>query len=69
MAFEGKVWIGFVVKADGSLTNFSILRGVAPMCDNEALRVAKLMPKWIPGKQRGKPVCVHYQMSITFKLE
>jgi protein TonB len=65
---EGKVFVGFVVEKDGSLTNFSIVRGVHPLLDNEALRVVKMMPKWIPGKQRGKAVRVQYQVPITFKL-
>jgi protein TonB len=65
---EGKVTIGFVVEPDGRLTNFTILRGVAPALDEEALRVVKMMPKWKPGKQRGKAVRVQYQLPITFTL-
>jgi protein TonB len=65
---EGKVHVGFVVEPDGRLTNFTILRGRAPSLDEEALRVAKLMPKWKAGKQRGKTVRVRYQMPITFTL-
>jgi protein TonB len=65
---EGRVQIGFVVEPDGRLTNFKVLRGRAPSLDEEALRVAKLMPKWKPGKQRGKAVRVQYQMPITFTL-
>jgi TonB family protein len=65
---EVKVWIGFVVKADGSLTDFSIVKGVAPVFDDEALRVAKLMPNWIPAKHRGKHVCSYYNMPIIFRI-
>jgi protein TonB len=65
---EGKVWVGFVVEADGRITNVKILRGRAQSLDDEALRVAKLMPKWKPGKQRTKAVRVQYQMPITFTL-
>ncbi|MDR0602676.1 MAG: energy transducer TonB [Bacteroidales bacterium] len=65
---EGRVQIGFVVEPDGRLTNFKVLRGRAPSLDEEALRVAKLMPKWKAGKQRGKAVRVQYQMPITFTL-
>jgi protein TonB len=65
---EGKVYVGFVVEPDGRLTNFKVLRGRAPSLDEEALRVAKLMPKWKAGKQRGKAVRVQYQMPITFTL-
>ncbi len=65
---EGRVVVGFVVEPDGRLTNFKVIRGRAPSLDDEALRVAKLMPKWKPGKQRGKTVRVQYQMPITFTL-
>jgi len=65
---EGRVTVGFVVEKDGSLTNFAILRGVDRLLDEEVLRVVKLMPKWISGEQRGKPVRVQYNMPITFTL-
>lgn len=66
---EGKVVVGFVVEKDGSLTNFTIQKSVHPLLDEEVIRVVKLMPKWIPGKQRGKIVRVQYTMPVTFKLE
>jgi protein TonB len=68
IGLEGRVWVGFVVEADGRITNVKILRGRAQSLDDEALRVAKLMPKWKPGKQRTKAVRVQYQMPITFTL-
>ena len=68
IGLEGKVWVGFVVEKDGSLSNFSIAKGVAPVLDDEALRVVKMMPKWTPGKQRSKPVRVQYQIPISFSL-
>ena len=67
---QGKVYVGFIVEADGSLTNFSIIRSSGhSVLDEEALRVVKLMPNWIPGKQRGKPVRVQYMMHIIFSLD
>jgi len=65
---EGKVIIAFVVEPDGRLSHFEVVRGAAPALDEEALRVAKLMPKWKAGKQRGKEVRVRYTMPITFTL-
>ncbi|MDR1180821.1 MAG: energy transducer TonB [Bacteroidales bacterium] len=65
---EGRVHVGFVVEPDGRLTNFKVVRGRAPSLDEEALRVAMLMPRWRPGKQRGKAVRVQYQLPITFTL-
>ncbi len=66
---QGKVFIQFVVGKDGSITNVTVLRGVDPSLDKEAVRVVKSMPKWKPGKQRGKPVYVRYQVPINFKLQ
>ena len=66
---EGRVMVAFVVEVDGSLTNFKILRSVHPLLDEEALRVVKMMPKWIPGEQKGKPVRTQFQIPITFQLD
>jgi len=68
VGLEGKVWISFVVEPDGRLTNIEVYRGVAPILDEEALRVVKMMPKWTPGKQRGKNVRVAFRLPITFTL-
>lgn len=65
---EGRVFIGFVVEKDGSITNISVLRGVCEDLDNEAVRVVKAMPKWTPGMNKGKPVRVQYTLPIVFKL-
>ena len=55
---EGRVIVRFVVGRDGSVSNVEVVRGVSPELDAEAVRVVSLMPKWIPGKQRGKAVAV-----------
>lgn len=65
---EGKVYLTFVVETDGSLSNISVLRGIGGGCDEESIRMAENMPNWEPGKQRGKPVRVQYNMPIKFKL-
>ncbi|PLX07135.1 MAG: energy transducer TonB [Marinilabiliales bacterium] len=65
---EGRVFVSFVIGKDGSVTDVKILRGVDPYLDKEAERVVKAMPKWKPGKQRGKPVKVQYQIPINFRL-
>ena len=66
---EGRVIVQFVVDRDGSITDTKVLRSVSPELDAEALRVVGMMPKWNPGKQRGKAVAVKYTMPITFHLE
>ena len=63
---QGRVFVGFIVEPDGSISNVKMLRGIGGGCDEEAMRVIKSMPKWKPGKQGGKPVRVSYQIPISF---
>ena len=65
---EGRVFIEFVVEKDGSLTDFEVIRGIGAGCDEEAIRVLKLAPKWKPGKQRGRPVRVRMILPVIFKI-
>ena len=65
---QGPVYLTFVVEKDGSITNVKILRGIGGGCDDEAMRVAKLMPKWNPGRQNGKEVRVQMNMPTSFIL-
>jgi len=64
---EGKVLVKFRVKADGSLQNFEVVRGVNPSLDKAALEVCKTMPAWNPGKQRGKRVSCNVIVPVVFK--
>ncbi len=66
---SGRVFVTFVVERNGSVTDVQVLRGIGGGCDEEAVRVIKMMPKWNPGKQRGKPVRVQYRMPIKFTLQ
>ena len=66
---QGRVYVTFVVNTDGSITDARIARGVDPSIDKEALRVVNTLPKWKPGKQRGKPVRVSYTVPINFVLQ
>jgi protein TonB len=65
---QGAVFVTFVVEVDGRISDLKVLRGIRYGCDEEALRVVKGMPKWTPGKQRGKEVRVQYNLPIRFKL-
>ncbi len=65
----GKVFVTFVVEKDGSITNPKILRDIGGGCGAEAIRVVKNMPRWNPGKQRGKPVRVQFNLPINFSLK
>jgi TonB family protein len=66
---QGRVFVGFIVEPDGSLSDFKVLRGIGYGCDEEALRLVKSMPKWKPGMQRGKAVRVQYLVPVNFKLD
>ena len=66
---QGRVFISFVVEPDGSVSNVNVMRSLGGGCDEEAVRVVKAMPKWKPGKQRGKPVRVSYILPVNFKLQ
>jgi protein TonB len=66
---QGRVFVQFVVNTDGSITDVRVARGVDPSLDQEAIRVVKTLPKWKPGKQRGKPVRVSYTVPINFQLQ
>jgi protein TonB len=67
-SIQGRVIIRFAVMADGNVSNISVLKGVDPELDNEALRVIGLLPQWKPGLQGGKPVNVWYSVPVTFTL-
>ena len=66
---QGTVVCSFVVETDGSISNVSVVRGVDPSLDKEAVRVIKSMPRWNPGKQEGRPVRVKYTMPLKFQLQ
>jgi len=68
-SIQGRVFVNFVVEPDGSVSNVKVLRGIGGGCDEEAMRVVKTMPKWKPGKQRGKAVRVSYTLPVVFKLQ
>lgn len=66
---SGKVFVSFVIEKDGTVSDAKVLRKLHPAFDEEALRVVKLMPKWEPGRQDGKPVRVQFNLPINFNLK
>jgi protein TonB len=66
---QGTVYFQFVIDSKGNITDVKILRGIGGGCDEEALRVIKMMPQWKPGRQNGKTVRVLYNMPVIFKLQ
>lgn len=65
---QGRVYIGFVVEKDGNITDVKVLRGIGGGCDEAAVKVVKALPKWNPGKQRGKSVRCRFSIPIAFTL-
>ena len=66
---QGRVYLTFIVEADGSLTGITIAKNLTKELDREAKRVARKMPKWIPGEVAGKRVRTRCSLPIVFRLE
>ena len=64
---EGRVVVSFFVETDGSLTDIKVVRGIAKELDEEAVRVVKSMPKWIPGEMNGHLARIRFTLPIVFK--
>lgn len=65
---QGRVFIEFTVKKDGSLSDFNVIKGIGEGCDQEAIRVLQLSPPWNPGKQNHQPINQRYVLPIVFSL-
>lgn len=65
---QGRVTLQFTVGTDGSVSNVTVLRGVDPSLDKEAVRIVSSSPKWTPGRQRERPVKVTYTFPVIFQL-
>ena len=69
LGVEGRVFLQFVVEKDGSLTDVTVARGVSPELDNEAKRIIRAMPKWIPATSNGEKVRSKMIVPFKFSLE
>ena len=65
---SGKVYVTFVIDTDGTVLKPRLLRDIGGGCGTESIRIIKLMPKWKPGKQNGKPVRVQYNLPVVFDM-
>ena len=65
---QGRVTLSFIIEEDGSITDIKCMRSPHDDLTKEAIRVVKLMPKWLPGKQNGKAVRVKYVLPVSFRL-
>jgi protein TonB len=68
MRIEGTVIVNFIVGKDGTISDITVLRSPHKLLSDEAIRAFKLMPKWVPGKQKGEAVNVSYTQPIFFQL-
>ena len=65
---QGRVIVRFVITQTGKVKDVRVIRSLDPDCDNEAIRVVKLMPDWIPGSQNGEKCDVSYTLPLNFRL-
>jgi TonB family protein len=65
---EGKVIVSFIIGRNGMPSHVKLIRGIGNGCDEEALRLVRTMPKWIPGKVKGKDVRVQFNLPVKFQL-
>ena len=68
LGVEGRVFVQFIVEKDGSLSDIKVVKGIGAGCDEEAVRVLRIMPNWLPGTQEGEPVRQKMIQSILFKF-
>ncbi len=66
---QGKVFVKFVIDKNGNVTDVTVIKGVHPLLDQEAVRVIKSSPKWKPGMQRGRPAKVQFSIPVVFVLQ
>ncbi|MBD5281120.1 MAG: TonB family protein [Bacteroides sp.] len=66
---QGRVIVKFVVQPDGSISDVTVVKGVSPLLDEEAVRIVSEMPKWTPGQVKGKNVASYFNLPVTFRLK
>lgn len=65
---QGTVLVSFIINKDGTTTAYKVVKSASPELDAEALRVLRMMPKWTPGKDKGKTCRTYFCIPIVFKL-
>ena len=65
---QGTVYVKFIIRKDGTISNLDVRKGVSVALDQEAIRVISLMPKWTPGKLNGEFVNSYFTLPISFRL-
>lgn len=65
---QGKVLVSFIIGTDGTVSEIKVVKKLHPLLDNEAVRVMKMMPRWKPGKDKGKPCLTYFCIPVNFVL-
>jgi len=65
---QGTVFFTFIVEPDGSVSNVTIVKGVAEIIDNEVINAIEASPRWSPGLQRGQAIRMRFSMGLNFVL-
>lgn len=65
---QGVVVVVFIIETDGTISNIKIEKGIGSGCDEESVRVVKMMPRWEPGKRQGRAVRVMVRMPVVFRI-
>ena len=68
LGIQGFVIVQFLIDTTGKIINPKVVRGIGGGCDEEAIRIVKLMPAWTPGYHNGEPVPVKFSLPIRFKF-
>ena len=68
MGFQGRVFLRMVIRENGEITDVEVLRPLHELVDNEAIRVVRLMPNFIPAKVKGENVASYFALPIRFHL-
>ena len=66
---QGTVQLRFVVEANGSIGDVQVVKSLESHCDKEAIRVVKSLPRFIPGKQQGRPVRVWFTLPVRYSIQ
>jgi len=65
---QGRIFLTFIIETDGGVSNVTVVKGVDPLIDSEAVKAIEASPKWTPGLQRGQPVRVRYSLWLSFVI-
>ncbi len=65
---RGTVYVGFVINNKGNVSDVLVLKGIGHGCDEEVVRVIRLMPQWTPGRQDGRNVAVRFSLPVRFEI-